>query len=330
MLYKILHEAPPPVDAYEPDIDPAVAAIVERALAKSPTSRYQDLEAMRGDLARVAQRIDFAGAGTTGVMESVRGHAPTPSGGGVADSHHTPHTPLSGGQAERVKRHVEAADAALAAHDLDAALRESDLAAELASQDPRVVDLLRRVQAAQVEHDLVHCLADAQRELAAGALSRASQLVQMALTASPHDPRVQQIKLELDRAFDDRGRKRERARQAHRALDQARESAQAGLLDAALRAINEALSYEPQHAEALALRRQLTGEDEEVGSDETLARGPLVPPAAPLAQPPPEPRRAPAPTRRGAWAASSSLPSVCWPWAPGSSSVQAVKAPRRR
>ena len=156
---------------------------------------------MRGDLARVAQRIDFAGAGTTGVMESVRGHAPTPSGGGVADSHHTPHTPLSGGQAERVKRHVEAADAALAAHDLDAALREPDLAAELASQDPRVVDLLRRVQAAQVEHDSVHCLADAQRELAAGALSRASQLVQMALTASPHDPRVQQIKLELDLAF---------------------------------------------------------------------------------------------------------------------------------
>jgi hypothetical protein len=57
ILLKVLHESPIPLASLIPGIDPALPAIVDRALEKSADRRYPDLEAMRSDLSRVGQRV---------------------------------------------------------------------------------------------------------------------------------------------------------------------------------------------------------------------------------------------------------------------------------
>lgn len=52
----ILHEQPPPVAMLRPDVDPALAAVVERAMARDPAMRFPDARAMRAALGIVAPR----------------------------------------------------------------------------------------------------------------------------------------------------------------------------------------------------------------------------------------------------------------------------------
>jgi serine/threonine protein kinase len=60
ILLMVLNESPQPLAALVPGIDPALPAIVDRALEKSVDRRYPDLEAMRSDLSRVGQRVHAA------------------------------------------------------------------------------------------------------------------------------------------------------------------------------------------------------------------------------------------------------------------------------
>jgi hypothetical protein len=62
IVHRIVHDQPPRLSTLVPDIDGALAQIVERALAKDRERRYQDLEAMRADVAQVRQRLRRAHA----------------------------------------------------------------------------------------------------------------------------------------------------------------------------------------------------------------------------------------------------------------------------
>jgi hypothetical protein len=85
ILLKVLNESPQPLAALVPGIDPALPAIVDRALEKSVDRRYPDLEAMRSDLSRVGQRVhaaetshDLVGRGTVAARGRGRaGRAPS-------------------------------------------------------------------------------------------------------------------------------------------------------------------------------------------------------------------------------------------------------------
>ena len=56
VIGKIVLETPPPLADVCPGVDPAIIAIVNKALEKDPAQRYQDLEAMRADIKRVGGR----------------------------------------------------------------------------------------------------------------------------------------------------------------------------------------------------------------------------------------------------------------------------------
>jgi hypothetical protein len=62
VLLKVLNESPEPLTSLVADIDPVIPAIVNRALEKHADARYPDLDAMRSDLSRVAQRIEIGEA----------------------------------------------------------------------------------------------------------------------------------------------------------------------------------------------------------------------------------------------------------------------------
>ena len=57
VMGKIVLEQPPPLTDVCPDLDPAIVAIVNKALEKEPANRYQDVESMRADVKRVAARF---------------------------------------------------------------------------------------------------------------------------------------------------------------------------------------------------------------------------------------------------------------------------------
>jgi len=57
VLVKILNSSPAPIASLVPGIDPDIPAIIERAMAKQPQARYQDLESLRQDLVVVRTRL---------------------------------------------------------------------------------------------------------------------------------------------------------------------------------------------------------------------------------------------------------------------------------
>jgi serine/threonine protein kinase len=58
--YRIIHGNPPPLAEMIPDLDPEIDRIVSTALEKDPTKRYQDIATMRHDIARVRRRLETA------------------------------------------------------------------------------------------------------------------------------------------------------------------------------------------------------------------------------------------------------------------------------
>lgn len=57
VLVRILNASPVPIESLVPGIDPDVPAIIDRAIAREPSARYQDLETLRQDLAVVRTRL---------------------------------------------------------------------------------------------------------------------------------------------------------------------------------------------------------------------------------------------------------------------------------
>lgn len=56
VLQKVLDAQPIPIGDLIPDIDPDLCKVIGRAMARQPTDRYPDLQAMRKDLARARRR----------------------------------------------------------------------------------------------------------------------------------------------------------------------------------------------------------------------------------------------------------------------------------
>ena len=76
ILYRILNEAPEPIDQVAPDVPPTLAAIVNKAIEKNIQNRYPSMEAMRQDLITVYRQV----AGGSGAIPTAgfRPGAPVP------------------------------------------------------------------------------------------------------------------------------------------------------------------------------------------------------------------------------------------------------------
>jgi serine/threonine-protein kinase len=79
-LFRILNHGPDPLEYIVPDIDPAIAPIVEAAMAKDPAERYQDMMGMARDLADVRGQLIESGAGTVFPAVTLDAEAETMAG----------------------------------------------------------------------------------------------------------------------------------------------------------------------------------------------------------------------------------------------------------
>ena len=64
----ILHHDPPALAAFNSGVPPELDAIVRKALEKNPAYRYQSARELRGDLQRLARRLDAADTSTTAMF----------------------------------------------------------------------------------------------------------------------------------------------------------------------------------------------------------------------------------------------------------------------
>jgi hypothetical protein len=267
---RILRSEPPALEELCPDVPEDLPPIVSRALAKDPESRYQDLAAMRADLARVRQRLHQleAGAGPARSEDATIVAGRGRRGPGTSAG---PATPAPGGARESVTKrraaliqaHLAAAERALEEGDSDKALAEAEGAALLDPYDQRAQAIVDRATDAIEEREVQRCLTEARDHLARGEPTLAAGLVEQALKTRP----ASQDALAVQRSVDDLRRELELARERAQIVRQAIERSRAALateaFDVAIRAADEALARQPEQPEALELKREATARRDE-------------------------------------------------------------------
>jgi serine/threonine protein kinase len=148
VLNRILSGQPDPITSIVPDLDPDIVAIVERALQKEPDHRYQDLGAMRQDIAAVRSRLTLSGQAATVVVPppaAVPGDAPSkPSSSArrAADLEE-----IGRRRNEQIQRHLSEAESRLAAGEAEAAIALAEQALLLDTGHAKAHEVIERARA---------------------------------------------------------------------------------------------------------------------------------------------------------------------------------------
>jgi tetratricopeptide (TPR) repeat protein len=140
VLHRILHEGPAPLEQFVTDIDPELAGIVQRAMARDPGQRYQDVNVMRQDLIRVRRRLANEGPDNLyapTLVPPLATAAPTMAPG--------TRRPDSDQQAAE---HVRLGEEALALGEYDTALAHADRAASSAPGSREAANFRDKVRTA--------------------------------------------------------------------------------------------------------------------------------------------------------------------------------------
>jgi eukaryotic-like serine/threonine-protein kinase len=66
VLHQILNASPPPIPTLVPGVDAGILPLIDRAMAKAPEDRYQDMESLRQDLVAVRTRLVETNSATEG------------------------------------------------------------------------------------------------------------------------------------------------------------------------------------------------------------------------------------------------------------------------
>ncbi len=211
ILNKILSGQPEPLPSIVPEIDPQVVRIIERALDKDPAQRYQDLTAMRHDVATARMRL---------MAESpshVLGTDP-----GMGDTVQTPSPvrrttdleSLARRRLEQIRLHLADAESKLAAGDAEGAVAVAEQALMLDPAHTRAHAMVDRARAVIDARQVDESLASAVRAIEGGDFQAADELISRAASIDPETSRIVEVRRSLEEAV----RRQEEAR--HReALD---------------------------------------------------------------------------------------------------------------
>jgi eukaryotic-like serine/threonine-protein kinase len=279
ILHRILNAPPEALAGLRPDLDPAIAAIVMRALEKDPGARYQNLSTMRRDVARIRERLEREDPqqGETLIVraddETIAIEAPRPSTGGLGSgtgsgSGETPRTPSASGRrgadpreiaqrrAAEIAARLEAASGAFDRGDFSTAIAAAEAVLLLAPEHEDALRLIDRAHEAQDAAALAGAIAAARAALGEGALDRASELVDKAAAIDSGHVDVAAFRAELDAARQRAAEERRRAAAIAEAMARAERSLADGAHESAIRAASEALALDPALEAAQAVRRR--------------------------------------------------------------------------
>jgi serine/threonine-protein kinase len=213
--HRVLHERPAPLLSLVPDLDPALVAIVERALAKSPDDRFPDVSSLRDGVDAVRRRVELQGIETDSGRTPPRTestYVPRPSS--RPSAHTPPARPASGRPASsagqlpgglpqgdgthvRITGALNRARALLDANDIDAALTACEEALSLDDANPEALEIEKAIRAASAGRRVRMLLGDARRHIKTGGLDTAAELLRQARGLNAESVECSQVEAEL-------------------------------------------------------------------------------------------------------------------------------------
>ena len=216
--------------------------VLRRALARNIEDRYPDLGAMDADLA-TASTIPPADQWDQTVVFDRR-------------------EDIARRRGLQIEGHLTRTRAALVQRDFPAAHDAVDAALVLDPENADAQTLMTRIEKLEVDESVGASLKAARDQFDAGDLSEAIRRVDEALRARPGDPEGEALKRSVEAAVVQRERERAEARAIADSLTQCRDALQAGAFGRAVRAADEVLAFDAEHAEALELKSHATAEIE--------------------------------------------------------------------
>jgi eukaryotic-like serine/threonine-protein kinase len=236
----IRYRDPEPLGSIVPNCDPRLAALVQRALAKRPPDRFQQLDELRADLTAIRRihgldESKLAGARIDTVIER-RPMTPQPMLDRAA---------LARRRQRMVEDHLAAGKDALEAGDLETAVDRFEQAAALDDRNAQALELLEAARARVVDRQVEQLSAQADASVSAGQLTQAADLVDQILSLRPDHDQAAAIRQRVTTA-----------RAVEHALEVARTHLRNNAPEAALRAASDALTHDPTNAEALELTQR--------------------------------------------------------------------------
>ncbi len=268
IMNAIVHGTPTPLRELWPDVDPAIEAIVSRAIEKDPAKRYQTLATLGADLARVRSRIGARIPPASPTSVTVLTPLPGPPPRTPPPRTLPPRTLrstadrelLSKRRAERIDLYLLEARRAFDAGHYAEALEAGEQALMLDADEPRALDVITHARSALDRIQALARLAEARECLDRNDLDEAMALIEHAAALGP----LSSDALSLRAAITERAQQRDAERQRYQAvldgLARARASFASGQFESAIRAASEVLIHEPANEEAHQLSRQAVAE----------------------------------------------------------------------
>ena len=216
--------------------------VLRRALARNIEDRYPDLGAMDADLA-AASTVAAPDQWDATVIFDRRGE-------------------IARRRALQIEGHLTRTRSALDQRDFTAAHDAVEAALVLDPENADAQTLMTRIEQLEVDESVAASLQAARHQFDAGDLSEAIRRVDEALRSRPHDPEGEALKRTVEVAVVQRERERAEARAIADSLTHSRDALQAGAFERAVRAADEVLAFDADHAEALDLKTQATTEIE--------------------------------------------------------------------
>ena len=196
VTHRVLNEQPPGLAEISPDIDPELAAAVERALEKSMDDRFPDVTAMRQVLAGVRRRIELLGGDAltiTGGADPRRDNRGTGRDRqrGSSKSGLKQGTPVPGprdvpvhrntpARVDRIQSALREARSLLEKGDLDSALDACEKALAFDDTNPETLEVERAIRAAAVRRRARALLADVRSLIREEAAEEAQERLEQA------------------------------------------------------------------------------------------------------------------------------------------------------
>jgi tetratricopeptide (TPR) repeat protein len=187
VTHRVLHDQPTGLAEISLNIDPELAAAVERALEKSMDDRFPDVTAMRQVLASVRQRLELRGGDTQTMLIDAdlrrvgssrvgtkQATTPLPGPRDVQDQRHTPP------RADRIQTALREARSLLEKGDLDSSLEACEKALALDDTNPEALEVERAIRAAAVRRRARALLSEVRSLMRQEALEAAQERLEQA------------------------------------------------------------------------------------------------------------------------------------------------------
>ena len=264
VLYRIVHAEPEPIGNVAPSLDPVIQRAVGKCLEKSPDKRYQDLTALRRELARVRQRLETEEphdppslSGATLVGRSGPVTPPPTSDSAIADARRQAESARRQRDVEQQRLEAERQRQAEAERQRQAELerqRQADAERQRQSEHQRQAELERQRQA-----DAARQRAEADRQRDAEAERRQREVEEAAQRAAAEEQQARDA-VERQRPTEDQRKREElaaRQRQRDEKLQAAQQAIEADRTTQARAALDEAAALGATPETLATIKRRL-------------------------------------------------------------------------